>query len=195
MPRFKWPTPSEKYFREKLTEGEHATVSFRVERYLWEEFGPPADMLLTGGIPALFALEELKRSYAYGNFIATVLLAQSFIEQSLAGSYILCGDIAQSGFASLVAIARKDDTISAELADAFDRLRRIRNPYIHNIPGLGPRSYMGRLKEAEFVAPEDLIIEDAQFAIRCVVDFLRAGSPNWNPENVRWDEKIEDYMR
>jgi len=50
-------------------------------RFLWEEFGPPVDMLLIGGTPSMFALDELKRSYFYGNFMATVLLAQVFIEQ------------------------------------------------------------------------------------------------------------------
>ena len=35
----------------------------------------------------MFALDELKRSYVYGNYMATVLLAQVFIEQSLGGFY------------------------------------------------------------------------------------------------------------
>jgi hypothetical protein len=197
MKRFKWPAPSKKYFEDKLMEGEHATLNYRVERYrfLWQEFGPPAEMLLVGGIPAMFALDELKRSYAYGNFMATVLLAQSFIEQSLGGSYILSGvdEVAQKGFASLVAAARDDGQITEKLANDLDRLRRMRNPYIHNTGGTGPRSYMGRLKDADFVAPEDLVVEDAKFAIRCVVNFLRGGAPDWNPTNHRWDEHAGGY--
>jgi hypothetical protein len=192
MDRFKWPVPSEEFFRQKLTEGEGATIEYRIERYifLWEEFAPPARMLLVGGIPAMFALDELKRSYAYGNFMATVLLAQAFIEQTLGGSYMLSGqdEIAQRGFAGLIAAARDDGKITAELANEFDHLRRIRNPYTHNVSGLGPRSYMGRLKDTEFVAPEDLVMEDAKFAVRCTVNLLRAGSPAWNPGSHRWDE-------
>ena len=78
--RFKWPVPSDEYFQRHITGGEGATVQYRIERcrFLWEEFGPPADMLLIGGIPAMFALDELKRSYVYGNFMATVLLAFPF---------------------------------------------------------------------------------------------------------------------
>ena len=91
--RFKWPAPSEEYLRHQILDGEGATVEYRVERYrfFWEEFGPPADMLLIGGVPSMFAIDELKRSYVYGNFMATVLLAQAFIEQSLGGSYSLGG--------------------------------------------------------------------------------------------------------
>src|SRR4051794_35325683 len=94
MLRFKLPTPPDDYLRRHISEDEASTVEYRVERYrfLWEEFGPPADMLLLGGIPAMFALEEMKRSYAYGNFMATVLLAQIFIEHSLGGGYSLAGN-------------------------------------------------------------------------------------------------------
>ena len=193
MERFKWPVPSDEYFRRHLTEGENSTVQYRVERYkfLWAEFGPPADMLLVGGITAMFALDELKRSYAFGNFMATVLLAQAFIEQTLGGTYSLAGNdaVAGKGFAALVDEAQNDGQITPELAEILHRLRRMRNPYTHHIGGVGKRSYMGRLFEAEFVAPEDLVVEDAKFAIRAVVDYLRSASPDWNPETYQWSEE------
>ena len=193
MERFKWPVPSDEYFYRHLAESESSTIQYRVERYkfLWEEFGPPSDMLLLGGIPSMFALEELKRSYAYGNFMATVLLAQVFIEQSLGGSYSLAGkgSIAEKGFACLVDASLKDGNITPELAETLHRLRKMRNPYTHHIGGIGKRSYMGRLFETEFVAPEDLIVEDAKFAVRAVVDYLRHGSPDWNPETYPWREE------
>jgi len=77
MARFKWPVPDDAFFRREFADGEAATVEYRIERckFLWEEFGPPADMLLVGGFPSMFALDELKRSFIYGNFMATVLLA------------------------------------------------------------------------------------------------------------------------
>ena len=40
----------------------------------------------------MFAVDELKRSFIYGNFMATVLLAQVFVEQSIGGIYLLSGD-------------------------------------------------------------------------------------------------------
>lgn len=192
MSRFVWPTPSVEYFTRELGEGERETLNFRVDRYrfIWEEFGPPADMLLVGGIPAMFALEELKRSYAYGNYMAAVMLAQAFIEQSLGGTYSLAGrdDIVDKGFAKLVDAALTDQHITPELADTLHTLRKMRNPYTHHTIGTGRRTYMGRLLEGAPVAPEDLVVADAQFAIRAVVDYLRHGSPDWNPTKVHWSE-------
>lgn len=196
MERFKWPVPSDEYFRHHLIDGETSTVQYRVERYrfLWEEFGPPMGMLLVGGFPSMFALDELKRSYAYGNFMATVLLAQAFIEQSLGGTYSLAGEdqIAHSGFARLVDAARNDGHITGALAETLNKLRKMRNPYTHHTGGVGNGSYMRRVTEPEFVAPEDLVVEDAKFAIRAVVDYLRNGSPDWNPQTHQWSEGTDD---
>lgn len=193
--RFKWPTPPADYVHRHLSEDEQNTIEYRVQRYLflWEEFGPPADMLLVGGIPAMFALDELKRSYAYGNFMATVLLAQLFVEQSLAGGYSLArrDNIAESGFASLIETSLKDGHIPPHLADTLHSLRKIRNPYTHHRAGTGKGSYMGRIATA-FTAPEDLVVEDAKVAIRAVVDFLRHNAPDWNPEKVQWSHTDDD---
>ena len=98
-------------------------------------------------------------------------------------------DIAEKGFAGLVDAAIEDGQITAELAEKLHRLRRMRNPYTHHTGGIGKRSYMGRLVKPEFIAPEDLVVEDAKFAIRVVVDYLRHGSSDWNPETFKWSEE------
>jgi len=91
----------------------------------------------------MFALDELKRSYIYGNFMATVLLAQSFVEHSLAASYYMAGKdkMAKQGFAGLIDSALKDGQLTGHLAETLHQLRKMRNPYIHFIGGAGPRSY------------------------------------------------------
>jgi len=192
MERFKWPAPSNDFFRRHLSSGEQATIDFRIERYkfLWEEFGPPADMLLFGGFPAMFALEEMKRSFAYGNFMATVLLAQVFVEQTRAGHFSIGGEdkIADGSFKGLIDEAQKRDWISSHVAESLHQLRKMRNPYTHRVGGTGPRTYMGRIISEKFVPPEDLVVEDARFAIRVVVDYLRYGSPECNPDKVKWNE-------
>jgi len=193
MERFRWPVPSDEYIRQQLKEGDNSSIQYRVERYkfLWEEFGPPFDILLVGGIPSMFALNELQRSYVNGNFMATVLIAQAFIEQSLAGSYLIASEdyVVERGFAALIEAAMNDGHITTELADMLHRLRKMRNPYTHNIGGMGKRSYMRRLFEMELTDPEDLVVEDAKFSIKAVVDYLRLGSPDWNPENYQWSEE------
>ena len=122
--------------------------------------------------------------------MATVLLAQAFVEHSLGVIYTIAGKdhIASKGFAGLIDAARDDGHIAPEAADALHRLRMMRNPYSHHTIGTGKRSYMGRIVESAFMAPEDLVVEDAMFAVRTVVDYLRHGSPDWNPEKVKWSE-------
>ena len=122
--------------------------------------------------------------------MATVMLAQAFIEQSLGGSYTLAGndEIVERGFAKLIDTALADKHISVELAATLHSLRKMRNPYTHHTIGTGKRTYMGRLLESAPIAPEDLVLADAQFAVRAVVDYLRHGSPDWNPTKVEWHE-------
>ena len=138
----------------------------------------------------MFALDELKRSYIYGNFMATTLLAQAFVEQSLGGSYSISGQdaVVGKGFSALIDKASQDELISQKLAQALHDLRRMRNPYTHHIIGAGKRSYMGRIAQSGFSAPEDLVVEDAKFSVRTVVDYLRHGSPDWNPDKYVWNE-------
>lgn len=185
MARFKWPVPDDETLIRELSESDDECRPYRLERYkfLWEEFGPPADMLLIGGIPSMFAIEEIKRSFIYSNFMATILLAQTFVEHSLGGSYRLSGrdPIVEQGFKKLIERALADGHISAELAAKLHELRNMRNPYVHPNAGLTSRSYMGRLAEKKVYDPETLLEQDARYAVQIVVDYLRHGSPNWNP--------------
>lgn len=196
MARFQWPVPDDAFFRRHFIDDETATVQYRIERskFIWEEFGPPADMLLFGGIPAMFALDELKRSFIYGNFMATIMLAQSFVEHSLGGMYALGRqeDVAAKGFKKLIDQACVDGHVTNELAATLHNLRMMRNPYTHHTVGTGPRSYMERLAQSGHYVPEEMVVEDARIAIRAVVDYLRHGSPHWNPDEVQWKPEKED---
>jgi hypothetical protein len=59
-------------------------------------------MLLLGGIEAMSALHEMQNCYVTANSMAVVLLAQTFIEHSLAGGLILAGEdeTAEAGWES-----------------------------------------------------------------------------------------------
>jgi hypothetical protein len=100
-------------------------------------------------------------------------------------------DIAQKGFSVLIDMARQDGKITPELAETLHRLRKMRNPYTHQTGGIKSHSYMGRLYQPEFIAPEDLVLEDAKFAVRAVVDYLRHGSPDWTPTKYQWNEQTD----
>jgi hypothetical protein len=180
--RTTWPLPADEELKSHIQNYHHASADERLERYkfIWQEFGPPVDMLLAGGIQAYLALEELRLCFMDGYYLATVLLAQIFIENSLGGSYIISGDdkLVEKGFSKLIDQALADNLIDSSLAAQFHQLRRMRNPYVHPKAGTGPGSIMGRMLEKYrdgkvYDSPEELAREDAEQAVRTVVDFLR----------------------
>lgn len=184
MNRPVWPTPDDEEIAQDLTDADAASLETRRERYRFvlQEFGPPAHMFLVGGIPAMFAVVELQRSYIFGNHLAVILTAQAFVEHSLGGAFRLAGDdrVAASGFATLIDEALSRGAISSGVADRLHELRRMRNPYTHSQASDSPRGYMARLRDGGY-DPEAMAERDAQEAIRIVVDYLRHGSPGWSP--------------
>ena len=185
--RKKWSLPSEEELKGHLQSYHLESFDERLERYkfLWQEFGPPTDMLLGGGIQAFMALNELKLCYVEGYYLAVVLLAQTFIVNSFGGSYIISGDdeTAEKGFKKLIDKALADDLIDGDLASKFHELRRMRNPYVHPKAGAGAGSIMGRIlekaqSEKGYQSLEEFAKDDAEQAIQTVVDFLRFATDN-----------------
>jgi hypothetical protein len=180
--RKKWSLPPEEELNSHLEGYYHESFDERLERYkfLWQEFGPPTDMLLDGGFQAFLALNEIKLCYIEGFYLAVVLLAQIFIENSLGGSYIIGGDdeIAEKGFKKLIDKALADRLIDDELAAKFQELRKMRNPYVHPKSGDGAGTFMGRIVEKSkagkaYESLEKFAKDDADQAVQTVVDFLR----------------------
>ena len=190
MNHWTWPTPDTDRLVKEIEEGDEGTRAARAERlrFIREEFGPAYDILLVGGMCAMFALREMTFSFVVGHYMATILLAQVFVEHSLGGSFMLSGDddTATGGFAKLIKESVSAGTITAGVGEKLDELRRMRNPYTHPNPAVSSRSYMGRMLEQEVYDPEALAEKDARIAVRTVVEFLREGSPDWNPHNPEW---------
>jgi hypothetical protein len=147
-------------------------------------------MLLVGGIPAMFAIHELKTSFVYGNYLGTVLIAQAFVEHSLGGAFAMAGEdeMVQAGFARLIDESVSRAWVNPWVAERLHDLRKIRNPYSHpSAPGRN-RGYLARLETSLPSSPEELAENDAKTAIQIVVDWLRDGSSEWAPsrERQRW---------
>lgn len=185
--------------REKLLGGlEAADVGTREDRvkraeFLLKEFGPPADMLLTGGFGAVFAIHELKSSFLNGNYMATIFCCQTFVEHSLAGRYALNGQdtVVEVGFKNLIERSLADGFLTAELAKRLHELREMRNPYVH--PRILPNreSLLDRmlatsrqLRSSSKQSNDPLAVmaeTDARNAVEIVVDFLRHECPSSTP--------------
>ena len=191
MTRPTWPLPPHQSLMEELANYDYNSLDERTKRheFIWSEFGPPVDMLVTGGIPAMFALHELMSSYIYGNFLACVLVAQVFAEHSLGSKFLAQGgeSVVNQGFGKMIEVAGKREMISENITERLHDLRNMRNPYVHPRIGLHEKGYMWRLVQHN-VDPEQLAQTDAEEAIRIIVDYLRAetkaaGHP-WEPPVV-----------
>ncbi len=180
-------TPDVAQLKSCLLSTDKKALNQRLKRcvFIYKEFGPPVDMLIIGGIPAMFAIHELKAAFINGCDMATVLLAQSFIEHSLGGSFMMMGEecITERGFSELIKNALQNGQINPKLAASLHKLRKLRNPYVHPNSGLSSRTYMGRLLDQRKCEPKKLAERDAKHAIKVVVDFIRSNSQDWNPNS------------
>lgn len=91
MRRPQWPASDHDKIAQELGDADRRSLEERISRVqdLEREFGPAAGMILIGGTQAAWALQEMQNCYVTANSMAVVLLAQLFIEHSLAGSSFL----------------------------------------------------------------------------------------------------------
>ncbi len=179
--RAKYSVPTNEVLQSHIEVNNKLSSKERLERYkyVWREFGPPVDMLLGGGIQSFLAFEEIKLCYIEGFYLATVLLAQIFIENSLGAEYIIAGadKTVESGFYQIINKSLEDNRINKRLANKFHKLRRIRNTYIHPKGGTGPGTIIERIFEKikrgkSFTSIYKMAKEDSKEAISIVADYL-----------------------
>jgi len=91
--------------------------------------------IICGTSEALGLLEEARVTFIQGHFIATLLVAMSFIEHTLAQE--LEGEFPPKKrpmVGELIAVARTKLSFPADLLDRTDRIRALRNPFTHLRP-------------------------------------------------------------
>jgi hypothetical protein len=168
--------PSDEELRTHIEVYNSGSFDERLERYkfIWQEFGPPRELILGGGILSFPAFLEIRHAYIDGCFLGCVLLVQLFIEHSLGNLYMIWGEdqIAEQGFVRLIDKALEDNAIDAELADRLHTLRLMRNAYVHPKAGLGNRTLLRRTLEGTGLL-EEQAHEDAKTAIQILTNYLR----------------------
>jgi HEPN domain-containing protein len=156
-----------------LEEDDEASRPSRAQRLalIVGEFGEARGLLFPGGVVAMTAFEEARHSYVRGLYMATVLLAQTSLEHMLAGLLHIGGQDGRWGFAEILDLAHADRLISTDERDLFNRLRALRNPYVHaRLPG-APGSLAARAVDG--VQDHELMEEDATLAITALLRLVR----------------------
>lgn len=147
----------------------------RVKRlkYLVQEFGEIGYISFYGGIISYHAFEELRLSFLNGQFIGCVLLSQIVAEHILAGLFEMQNqtDLKNAGFLKLLDEAFCQKIISQEEFDAFDSIRKTRNPYVHKKEVSHKNGIVSRMID-EKKTVESLFEENACTAIKSVFRLL-----------------------
>jgi hypothetical protein len=114
-----------------------------------------------------FVFDEARRTFVNGDFVATILLASAFIEHRLSSHLRSKGYVkaTRQGLAQMIACAREHDFASPFLLDKVDRLRRIRNPFVHLKPFEGDDGLLKRMIRGEAEEPAKLLEQDAKTAL------------------------------
>ena len=116
-----------------LERGEKKTLPERAARVRWLSGVIPRDRMFGMPVETGLVFEEAKASFVYRNFVAVIVLAAAFIEHWFLASLEARGyhKEASQGLAAAINCARRNNLVDSIILDKADRLRLIRNPFVH----------------------------------------------------------------
>lgn len=131
--------------------------------------------MIHGGYAAGLAYQEARSSFVNGNFIATVFLCQSLVENMLAG-YLRAGleeeELPQRVlFSETIARCRRRGLLDERDATDLEQLSRMRNPLMHFRSVDDPEQLDRRAIDAQEHAMS-LLARDAYFAMGIAIRLL-----------------------
>lgn len=123
--------------------------------------------------------DEAKFCFVYGSFAATVVLAAAFVEHWLAGRLAGLGyeRAANTGLAATVEYCRVHDVLPDVLTSRIDRLRQIRNPFVH-LKSFDHAHSLGRRAMRLAKHPHDLLEMDAKESLVTIYSVITYAFPN-----------------
>ena len=130
--------------------------------------------MILGSPETLGALQEAEDAYREGQFISVILLALAVIEHELVDA-LVGRSLATYGVKAKEAtdLARQHQVLDGALLNRIDKLRLVRNPFVHRKAPDNPHTY-GNRYIARKMHPKKLLEEDAQEAFQVMHIVFRA---------------------
>jgi hypothetical protein len=149
-----------------LERHEMQNVPERAERMRWLSTVTPRSSGYIMPLESMRVFQEAKDCFVYGQFVATLVLAASFMEHWLGGILSAAGQskVAGQGLKAIVAHCRECKIIPTVLCDKIDALRLSRNPFVHLKPFNHPHS-LGQRMLARRMHPDSILEADAKDAL------------------------------
>jgi hypothetical protein len=123
----------------------------------------PRNLSYFGPIETFYVFDEAKSSFVYGCFVATTVLSAAVVEHWLTDRVSERGHAkeAERGFAAMIQCCREHNLLNAALVDRIDRLRLIRNPFMH-VKGVNHPHTLSRRLGKQRTHPERVLEQDAK---------------------------------
>ncbi len=142
----------------------------RIEWLAQHYFHPGAVM---GELALLHMLEEARLCFVSGHFVGALLLATSFIEQTLSEELEnLVSAQERRTFELMIKAGRKHLSLPSDLFDRTDRLRLLRNPFTHRKAPDHPEAFGTRFRAAK-AHPATILEADAKLAMEVMYEWFR----------------------
>ncbi len=144
-------------------------------RLLLGEYGEEGGIqLFPGGLVSRMAFEEARLAYLHGVFLGCIMLCQVCVEHMLAGLFRMAGrnDLNRAAYQTLLEEAREQQFLSEDEFDLFDRLKALRNPYVHPRAPTAQGSVIRRAMDTD-TPFEDMVVVDAELAITALLRLCR----------------------
>lgn len=146
--------PPKKLTRLEKTVLKYDNDSFdgKVERLKYLNSIFPKNLCLMVDMEFIYTFSEIQNCYMNGNFIASIVLTQAFIEKILVSFFIEQGLEKETkyGLDKMIRYAKKYNLIHTTILDMINNIRLNRNPFVHsqcnhNCTNLSLRSFKNKI--------------------------------------------------
>jgi hypothetical protein len=156
-----------------LMKRDRDTLPVRIERIKYVRRLVPSKMGLLGSLEAVFIFGEAQTTFINGQWIATILLAQAFIERQIHSHMLSKGyPGADRGIKYMLKYCRTNSILSESVLDKIDHLRSIRNPFTHLKPVDYPFNLGRRIFQGQNKGPDEVLENDARQALALIAIML-----------------------
>ncbi len=116
-----------------LQKADTVTLPERAVRARWLAKIVPRHSYFMMPLETYYILREAKSSFIQGSYVATLVLATSFVEHWLTSHLTARGHAkeASRGLSACIQVARNAELVDRVILDKVDRLRLLRNPFVH----------------------------------------------------------------
>jgi hypothetical protein len=156
-----------------LAHADEHTRKERAERIEWLSQYSGQAAAVMGDMAVLHMMEEAKRCFISGYFIGALLLATSFVEQTLSEELeSVAAAHERRTFETMIKSARQRLSLPGDLLDRTDRLREPRNPFTHRKAPDHPHAFGARFLSSNR-HPASTLEEDAKLAMVVMYEWFR----------------------